>query len=133
MFVFCLFLFLRPTREFLTHFETAPLPVKAENCSPHNLDADKHGFLFKIKVVQRLLCAGIDISLWLKKDKILCWLHLNGWRKLGNSGHWYRMIKQCKHKTVWSPPIPIRDFWDPPEWPSPFNFYTLKSRDIKKL
>ena len=27
----------------------------------------------------------------------------------------------------------IRDFRDPPEWPSPFNFYTLKSRDTKKL
>ena len=27
----------------------------------------------------------------------------------------------------------IRDFRDPPEWPSPFNFYTLRSRDIKKL
>ena len=27
----------------------------------------------------------------------------------------------------------IRDFQDPPEWPSLFNFYTLKSRDIRKL
>ena len=25
----------------------------------------------------------------------------------------------------------IRDFRDPPKWPSPFNFYSLQSRDIK--
>ena len=112
------------------------------------------------KNLQLIICLENDSILHaLNLFKFELWMRLQFWQVcdkqfqidqfymltyLNGRGHWKfqnfssgaidpRQINKYKKRDKLSILEIIRDFRDPPEWPSPFNFYTLKSRDIKKL